>query len=93
MPAETPAAVITRPSSTQRSATGVAPRPVSRSRNIQCVVARLPSSNPAAPRIIEPVQTDVTSSAPAAAVRSQARRRSSDIARSVGTVPPGTSTA
>lgn len=39
------------------------------------------------------MQTDVTSSAPSAAERSQASRFSSAIACIVGTPPPGTSTA
>src|SRR5436190_11067251 len=43
IPDETPAAVTTLPSSTTRSATGVAPKAESASRQIQWLVARLPA--------------------------------------------------
>jgi len=42
-----------------RSATGSAPKSRSESRTIQCDVARLPASTPAAPSSSEPVQTEV----------------------------------
>lgn len=93
MPADTPAAVTTGPSSTHRRATGVAPNPPSRFRYIQCVVARRPVSRPAAPSRRAPVHTDAVISAPADAPRRYANRRSSVIARIVATPPPGTISA
>ena len=60
MPAVTPPPVITLPSTTTRSAIGVAPNAESNSRLIQCVVARLPLSSPAAPSTSAPVHTLVT---------------------------------
>ena len=58
--AETPAPVMTLPSRTTRPAVGIASNWVRRSRAIQCEVARLPLSRPAAPKTSEPVQTLVT---------------------------------
>jgi hypothetical protein len=48
------------PSITTRSLIGVAQNCFNSSIDIQCVVARLPSSKPAAPKSSAPVQTDVT---------------------------------
>src|SRR6266542_3479591 len=59
IPEDTPAAVITLPCSTTRSRVGSAPNSRRRSRNIQWLVARKPFRTPAAPRISDPVQTDV----------------------------------
>jgi hypothetical protein len=51
---------MTLPSTTTRSATGVAPNARSISRLIQWVAARLPCSSPAAPSTSAPVHTLVT---------------------------------
>ena len=60
IPAVTPPPVIVPPSTTTRSATGSQPKAESIGSDIQCVVARLPPSSPAAPSTSEPVQTEVT---------------------------------
>ncbi len=85
MPAVIPADVQTRPSLTKMpsSTTRVAGnRDRSSSRNIQCVVARLPSSTPAAPSTNAPVQIETTvgmrawsgaATTPAASARPAAR--------------------
>ena len=59
MPAVTPPPVKTFPSRTTRPSSGIAPNGASRSRHAQWLVARLPLRKPAAPRISEPVQTEV----------------------------------
>jgi hypothetical protein len=63
IPADTPAPVRYRPSSTQRSGTYVAPSRPRKRWYAQCVVARRPCSRPAPARRREPVHTDVTMSA------------------------------
>ena len=60
IPAVTPPPVNKFPSRTTRPSVSTAPSGASRSRDIQCVVARLPCSNPAAPSTSEPVHTEVT---------------------------------
>jgi len=59
MPVDTPAAVITFPSSTMRSLQARAFQQLRRSSAAQCVVARRPLKNPAAPRTKLPVHTEV----------------------------------
>ena len=70
IPAETPAAVITSPASTNRSSRTSTPRARSRSTDPQCVVAGFPSSAPAAWSTNEPVQTLVNRPPRAAIARS-----------------------
>src|SRR5215470_17462048 len=60
IPDVTPPAVTILPSLTMRAFSWVAPTSGSNSVNAQCVVARRPLSNPAAPRIKAPVHTEVT---------------------------------
>src|SRR5688500_3103414 len=91
MPAETPAAVMILPSTTTRSLTGVAPNFASRSSTAQCVVARRPSSKPAAPRTSAPVHTDVVHRVVAWAARSQSSTRVLAIT-GLMSIPPGTRT-
>src|SRR3546814_5254427 len=59
MPEVTPPAVIRLPSCTTRFSIGIAPKWARKSWAFQCVVARLPFSNPAAPSTSDPVQTEV----------------------------------
>ena len=60
MPAVIPPPVTSRPSTTTRSATGIAPSCESMASDIQWVVARRPTNKPAAPRSKAPVQTEPT---------------------------------
>src|SRR6185503_7162185 len=59
IPAVTPPPVIRLRSITTRSCTGMAPKSCRSSCDIQCVVARYPSSRPAAPRSSAPLHTEV----------------------------------
>ena len=77
IPDDTPAAVITLPSSTTRSPTGVAPNPLRVSRYAQWVVARSPSRIPAAPSTSAPVHTELVNRVPSCADRSHASTGSS----------------
>jgi hypothetical protein len=73
IPAETPADVITFPSSTNRTSARTWmswPRLASSSSDAQCVVAALPSSRPASANTSAPVQTLVMSVPRAARPRS-----------------------
>ncbi len=91
MPADTPAAVTCLPSNTTRSGTASTPSPRSSSSASQWLVARLPSSRPAAASTSEPVQTEVVHVLRSSAARSQSCTGPSSISAS-RPGPPGTST-
>ena len=89
MPAVTPPPLMNLPSVTTRARSGTAPSRARKSWLAQCVVARLPSSSPAAASTRAPVQTEVTKRAPALC----RRRKSSTSASSISALtptPPGT---
>src|SRR6516165_5893527 len=90
IPDVTPPAVITLPSLTIRAFSYVAPTSGSNSVNAQCVVARRPFSNPAAPRIKAPVHTEVTYFAEVDFLRINSIVSRSPIARTTPVLPPGT---
>ncbi len=92
IPAVTPAAVASLPSNTTRSGTTSTPSNRSSSSSAcQLLVARLPSSSPAAARINEPVQTEHVHCEVSCAARNQVWTGPSSIS-ATWPGPPGTST-
>ena len=86
MPAVTPAEVQTWPSRTKMRSSSTSTSGYSRammSHTDQCVVARRPSSSPAAARISAPLHTDVTRRLRSVAPRSQSSRSASTMAAAV----------
>src|SRR5450631_4192402 len=89
MPAVTPPPVTRLRSTQTRVLVGVAPNGARFSIADQCVVARYPLSNPAAPSTSDPVQTEVMYLAPSACLRKKSSISSSLTMSSVPK-PPGT---
>ena len=96
IPAETPAAVTTSPSSTKRASPRTStsrPDAAKRSRAPHQVVAGRPSRRPAAAKTVEPVQTLVMSVPRAASPRNRSSVAGSSASRRVPWPPGYTSTS